>query len=202
MELAPDEQKPAEAPPRLSRARFIYYVCILIVCLFLLYFLVIKDMRFFLVPSMSMEPALHPRDHILTLSEAAYERGDVVVVKDPTSRGDYVVKRIAGLEGDEIQIYGNALFINGGYASEPYMNEPINYDFPPHDPFSTPPPYVVPEGRVFLLGDNRNFSEDSSQWNPPSVAVSEIIGKVRYIYLPLERFGAVRSYPLTNVRGE
>lgn len=202
MTTEPSETPQPAKPRQLSRARFIYYVCILAVCVVLLYFLVFREMRFFLVPSMSMEPALHPRDHIVTLNAPAYERGDVVVAKDPTSDGDYVVKRIAGVAGDEIQIYGNALFINGAYASEPYMNEPINYDFPPHDAFSTPPPYVVPEDHVFLLGDNRNYSEDSSQWEPPSVPVEDIIGTVRYIYLPWDRFGPVLSYPLSNLRGE
>lgn len=61
-------------------------------------------------------------------------------------------------------------------------------------------PVPVPEGYVFLLGDNRNNSSDSHDFLE-SYAVTEIVGRVIYIYFPYERMGTVSSYPLTNRLG-
>ena len=68
------------------------------------------------------------------------------------------------------------------------------------------PPYKVPAGCCFVLGDNRKFSEDSSSevWNAgdwdshPSIRTDTIIGVVRRIYLPLNRSGPVKSFPLVS----
>ena len=196
---AEDDAKP---PAPLSRKRYIAYVIILVVCTILLYWLVVRHLHFFLVPSRSMEPTLYPDDHIVTVGEPTYKRGDVVVIVDPTDAEAFLVKRIVGVGGDHIKIDGGALFIDGAYASEPYIKEPIKYDFPQHKPFQKVAPYTVPKGDVFVLGDNRNLSDDSSKWTHPSIPVQKIIGKVQYIYLPFSRIRAVRSYPLVNSRGE
>lgn len=191
----------------LSRRRYTAYVVILILSVVFLYFLLIRDMRFFLVPTSSMVPALRPRDYIMTMHDDRYERGDIVVTYDPLdpTQTTYVVKRIVGLPGDTIRIIGGALFLNGSYASEPYLNEHMKYDFP-----AGPTPFSVPDGTVFVLGDNRNFSEDSSseEWrqrgmyDSPAIPLDKILGRVRFIYLPIDRARAVRSYPLTNLSGE
>lgn len=169
-----------------------YYVIILIVCAVLLHFFLVRGMRFFLVPSRSMEPTLHPDDHLLTLTESAYMRGDIVVLRDPVNPGEYLVKRIVGVGGDEIAVEIGGLFIDGEYASEPYIKEPMSY---------TLGPIEVPDGEVVVLGDNRNESEDSSRWRDPTVPVDAIVGKVRYIYLPRDRARAVHAYPLTGAGG-
>lgn len=179
---------------------------LLIVCVILLYFFWGQGMRFFLVPTQSMEPTLYPRDYILTLRAPEYNRGDIVVAYDPLDPDNltFIVKRIAAVEGDTVRIEGGALFINGAFASEPYVQEPPHYDFPA-DP--NVPEYVVPMGTVFLLGDNRNRSEDSSDiaWvergkhGSHAVPVKDIIGSVRQIYLPWSHAGPVSPYPLTSL---
>jgi len=136
------------------------------------------------------------------VGEDAYKRGDVVVIVDPDDPKSFLVKRIVGLGGDRIKIDGGALFIDGAYASEPYIKEPIKYDFPHHKQFEQVEPYVVPDGEVFVLGDNRNLSDDSSKWKHPGVPVGKIIGKVKFIYLPFSRIEAVHSYPLVNAQGK
>jgi signal peptidase I len=183
----------------ISRGRYAAYVIILIIAVIFLHFLWIRGMRFFLVPSGSMEPTLLPRDYIVTLNEPEYKHGDIVVVVDPSEPGEYFVKRIVALEGDRVAVYQGAMHLNDGYVSEPYTKEPMNYILDE---------YVVSEGEVFLLGDNRNHSEDSSIWKwnwdaddpRPGVrrtlSTDAIVGKVRYIYHPFGRAGAVSSYPL------
>lgn len=164
------------------------YLAILLLCVMGIYFFGLRGMRFFLVPSASMQPTLLRADQIVTLREPRYGRGDIVVFVDYD--GAYSVKRIAGIGGDSIKVGGGALFINGEYASEPYIQSPMDYIIMP--------PVLVPEGRVFLLGDNRNDSDDS-HIDGRTYPVSDIIGKVRFIYYPYRRFGAVRSHPLRTV---
>lgn len=180
------------ASPRLSRARYTAYVVILLVSVALLYLFYARGMRFFLVPSSSMEPALLPNDYILTLREPVYRRGDIVVIRDPVRNDEvlYDVKRIIAVGGDSIEIKWGAVLLNGLYASEPYTMEPIGYE-----DFGS---ITVPNNHVFLLGDNRNHSEDSSVWPQHSIPEDAIVGKVGLIYLPKSRWQWVRHYPLTN----
>ncbi|MBX7255797.1 MAG: signal peptidase I [Candidatus Hydrogenedentes bacterium] len=171
----------------------------------------------FKVPSRSMEPTLLPGDYLFATPEEYYHRGDIIVLRDPTQKGAYLVKRLVGLPGDTISEDNGYLSINGKYASEPYLFEPVNYVLVP---------VTVPENEILVLGDNRNESEDSSRWliDPDTgevtvsdeygnkgpdgknykrtVPISSVIGKVRYIYLPFSRAGKVESYPLVNVDGE
>ncbi len=161
-------------------------VALLILSLIGLYFFAFRGMRFFLVPSGSMEPTLLRGDYILTLKASTYGRGDVVVLNDPEEPKSYIVKRVMGVGGDTIAMFGGAMFVNGSYVSEPYTMAPAMYEF---DPFK------VPEGHVLLFGDNRNDSEDSHLWKDKAQPVSAIIGKVKFIYYPYDRAGAFRETP-------
>lgn len=201
------EQKPASsgsAPSLLHRILFskeIGMMVLLVLLLLLLYLFAWRGMRFFMVPTASMEPTLLPNDMIVSLRASVYHRGDIVVWRE---EGEYMVKRIIGLPGDNISVVDGALFINGKYASEPYMLEPMRYHIQR--------PVRIPEGRFFYLGDNRNASDDSSLGFLPKALpnpvheqmaylgkLDSIIGKVRFIYYPYPRFGRVYSYPLINV---
>lgn len=187
--------KERSGPYGLSPVRYVTYVFILICAGVLFYFFAGRHMRFFLVPSSSMEPTLLPYDRIVTLSQPQYHRGDIVVLQDPHLKDAYLVKRVVALGGEEVSVSQGALLVNGLYASEPYVAEPMIYKMDV---------VRVPEGEVFVLGDNRNYSEDSSTWEPweQSQALKRIIGKVCFIYFPLDRAGRVLSYPLINAAGE
>jgi len=158
---------------------------LLLACLGL-YFFAYRGGRFFLVPSASMEPTLLEGDQIVTLRESVYGRGDVVVLRDPEDEKAYIVKRIMAAGGDTILVAGGAVYVNGSYVSEPYILSTPDYEMRT---------YSVPEGHVFLLGDNRNNSEDSHLWKDKARPVNEIIGKVRFIYFPFNRFGFFQGYP-------
>jgi len=176
---------------KVSRLRLVYYALILLIAPILIYLFLGRDMRFFLVPSGSMEPTLAPGDYLLTLTKDHYDRGDIIVLVDPDEAQSYIVKRLVGITGDTVEIKGGALFLNGQYVSEPYLPEFMAQDMNPA---------VVPEGGVFVLGDNRNHSEDSSK-NGQSLPVNTIIGEVRLRYLPLDRAGVIHGYPLIEVAG-
>jgi signal peptidase I len=156
-------------------------------------------MRFFAIASISMEPTLHESDRILALPSKTYNRGDLVVLKDPLSRNGHIVKRVIALPGDRVEVSGGALHVNGVYISEPYRPEPIDYSLR----------YVVPKDSVFVLGDNANWSVDSHNWAaafkdvngvvPGAVPLTSIVGRVRYRYLPLSRFGPVEPFPIDSM---
>ncbi|MBI2423152.1 MAG: signal peptidase I [Candidatus Hydrogenedentes bacterium] len=169
-------------------------LALLLLALLGVYLFAYRGGRFFLVPSISMEHTLLEGDQIVTLRPAVYRRGDIVVLHDPENpKEDFLVKRITGLGGDSIGVRGGALFLNGTYASEPYIVEPMVYEIAD--------PIAIPEGEVFIMGDNRNYSEDSSS-TLQTVPEALLVGKVIFIYFPFERMGPVYSYPLTNAKGE
>ncbi len=169
------------------------YVVLLVICLSLLYLLVVRNMRFFLVPSSSMEPTLKPADYLLTLDDEEYRRGDIIVFDDPAEPGSHLVKRIVGVAGDTVRVFDGALFINNEYASEPYIREHMDYFMDD---------YTVPEGEIFVLGDNRNYSEDSHIWMQKSVSLDTVVGRVRLVYLPFDRMQRIHQFPLTNALGQ
>ena len=183
----------AAAPKPLSRPRQTAHALLLVCLLILLYLLIFRGMRFFRVPSGSMEPTIYSGDYIVTLTEERYARGDIVVLRDPEDKGGYIVKRIVGLEGDTVAVKSGALALNGRYASEPYLYEPMEYEMAP---------YEVPPGNVVVLGDDRNASDDSHMWQTRSLPKNSIVGKVRLVYLPFARIRKVLSFPLVNSAGE
>jgi len=165
---------------------------VIVFLLMCVYFFGYRHVRFFRVPSGSMEPTLRPVDQLVTINERDYRRGEIVVLRDPYEEGAYLVKRIIGVGGDTIGVQRGALFINGEFASEPYLAAPPLYQIYP--------PVSVPDGHIFILGDNRNNSEDSHN-RGESYPESLIIGRVIFIYFPYDRWGTVSSYPLVNRLG-
>lgn len=164
-------------------------VAILFLSLWGFYAFAWRGARFFEVPSGSMIPTFEPGDHIVTVREDHYARGDIVVVADDEG---YLVKRVVGVAGDTLAVVDGALFINESYASEPYIREPMAYLMEP---------VAVPEDTVFLLGDNRNESDDD-HLTRRSQPLDTVIGRVIFRYYPYDRAGRIRSYPLRNARGE
>jgi signal peptidase I len=165
--------------------------------------------RPFYIPSVSMVPTLQVRDVVL-VDEIAYRLnspgwGDVAVFRPPvgSSASDYV-KRVIGLPGDAIAIVDGVVYRNGAPLREPYENQPPRYDLAirhygiyvdgaPLDPHvaDVPPPTLwqapdrIPRGYYFLLGDNRNYSDDSHVWG--FVRAAGFIGRAFVIMWPIDR---------------
>ncbi len=149
--------------------------------LFWIYLLYGKGALFFEVPSRSMEPTLLPGDKVVAFRVKRIERGDVIAFISPLNPKDILVKRVVGLPGEEIEIHGGKVYINGNPLKEPYIKEPPIYDLPRTR---------IPPGYYFVLGDNRNNSEDSSVFGP--IPRKSIIAKDVFIYWPPSRWGRIK----------
>lgn len=137
------------------------------------------------VPSVSMLPTIQVGDRLL-VDKISYRftditRGDVVVFQPPLNvdqRGIDYVKRVIGLPGDKVEIRNGEVFINEKELNEPYEKEKLDYTYGP---------MIVPEETYFVMGDNRNHSNDSHYWGV--LAKKNIEGKVFIRYWPLGRLG-------------
>ncbi len=142
----------------------------------------------FRIPSESMVPTLEVGDRVLAnkfiyrFTEPA--RGDVVLF-DSVEEGseDTLIKRVAGVEGDEIRVQGGTLFVNGEPQDEPYLNQYVPDQSTPYGP------ETVPKDHVFVLGDNRGNSGDSRVFGP--VPVENIKGEGFLVFWPPTHIGPV-----------
>jgi signal peptidase I len=130
----------------------------------------------FYVPSSSMYPTLQIGDRIL-VQKIGYsiERGDILVFRRPPgdvydTNNEDLVKRVIGLPGETISSKGNTVYINGKPLAEPYLPKGTILGR------EISPPVKIPAGDYYMLGDNRNDSEDSRYWG--FLPQSYVVGKV------------------------
>jgi signal peptidase I len=145
----------------------------------------------FLVPTGSMRPTILEGDRLLG-SKFHYwfwqpHRGDVVVFKPPEEaqrlshqRAPRYVKRVIAVEGDVVEIGRGVVKVNGQVVEEPYVAAAPDYRMPATK---------VPEGQLFVLGDNRNESLDSHIWG--FLEKNALIAHVFVRYWPPNRIGAL-----------
>jgi len=143
--------------------------------------------------SASMQPTMVPGD--LFFVDKAWgqpiERGDIVAFDWPRDRRMQFVKRVVAVPGDTVEVRHKAVLIDGEPLAEPYVRHvdpalhPAADD--PRDEFG---PLVMSDGQYFLLGDNRDDSNDSRFWGP--VSRRDIRGRVIKRYWPPDRAGPVR----------
>ena len=152
------------------------------------------------IPSRSMLPTLLVGDHLL-VNKFIYgvkvpflrntiipvtnpQRGDIVVFIYPNDRSKDFIKRVIGVSGDKIEIKNKIIFINGKQYSDAYgiYNDNITYpaSMQPRDNYG---PVTVPNGSLFVMGDNRDESLDSRFWG--FVDLKDVEGKAFIIYFSL-----------------
>lgn len=120
-----------------------------------------------IVDGRSMFPTLHDNDKLLLWKLGAIDRNDIVVFDSHDMENNKYVKRVIGIAGDEITIKDSVVTINGTVLNETYINEPT---------FNGDVSLTVPEGEIFVLGDNRNHSNDSRAFG--TVKLNDVDGKM------------------------
>lgn len=155
-----------------------------LVLAFILYFAIDSVVARVQVENISMLPTLHAGEFLLVnrlaYKQGEYERGDIVIFHNPNNPSEDYIKRLIGIPGDVIDIQNGMVTINGIVLNEPYLIEPTNYDGL----------WEVPEGFLFVLGDNRNNSYDSHSWG--YLPQQNMVGKAFVIYWPPDDMRIIR----------
>ena len=143
------------------------------------------SLRFFVfefirVDGQSMEPTLHDQEYVFMQKVTYYfknpEYGDIVICKFP-NRSETFVKRVVGVEGDTIRISDGILYING----EPNFDHYDKDKGIDHDMLEIT---VMPD-HVFVMGDNRDHSMDSSNSSVGTLSLDMILGRAEFVLWPL-----------------
>lgn len=152
-----------------------------------------------IVDGSSMMPTLHDQDRMI-VNKFAYtvgkpKRFDIIVFHAPENK-DYI-KRVIGLPGDEIEYQNDTLYVNGEAMDEPYLEEfkKLVVDGPLTEPFTLEDiPAIgqktVPEGHLFVMGDNRRSSKDSRHIG--AIEMEKVLGKTSIVYWPIEDVRSVK----------
>jgi signal peptidase I len=174
----PEVQPQIEVQPQESNdwKRFALDIIETIVLAVVLYFGINAVSARVRVDGFSMIPSLQNGEYVL-VSRLAYkidapQRGDIIVFGLPVDQSQDLIKRVIGLPGETVSIRDNKVMINGIPLEEPYIAQAPLYSSE----------WTVPEGQLFVLGDNRNDSKDSHQWG--FLPLENVIGKALLIYWP------------------
>ena len=162
--------------------------------------LVLIIRAFFFAPIMvdgeSMEPTLKDEDRMIVTKIGEPERFDIVVFHAPDGR-DYI-KRVIGLPGDRIEHQNDILYVNGKAYDEPYLEsfrEQISQGTLTES-FTLEETAVgeetVPEGHLFVLGDNRRNSIDSREIG--AVPFEEVVGTTNFVFYPFREFKIINNH--------
>lgn len=138
------------------------------------------------IPSSSMETTIMTGDRVLgsrlSIWFGSINKGDILIFK----KGEkHLVKRVIAVEGDTVDVRNGKVYVNGNILNEPYTNSKetvkgkLDY------------PLEVPKGSYFMLGDNRDNSEDSRYWGNPFLSESDVEAKVVFRYYPFNNIGVI-----------
>lgn len=128
------------------------------------------------VDGFSMRPTLEDGEFVL-VNKMSYRfgevsRGDIIVFHFPLNPEEELIKRVIGLPGDQIRAQNGLVYVNGQLLNEPYIYQAPLYSGE----------WTVSEGQIFVLGDNRNNSNDSKDWG--LLPAGNVVGKAVLIYWP------------------
>lgn len=172
------------------------YTKAIVTALLLALFIRAYFIQAFKIPSGSMIPTLLVGDHIL-VNKFIYgtplpfsdkrvlifrkpQRGDIIVFKYPEDPSRDFIKRVIAVEGDMVESRDKKVYVNGKQIDEPYAQHTDNAVRPGGDPRDNFGPFIVPKGKYFMMGDNRDQSYDSRYWG--YVDMKNIRGKALVIY--------------------
>lgn len=181
-----DSKNPSGAK---SRAEVYDWIQCIIFALVFCVLLFVFAVRMVNVVGHSMVPTLEQSDKVVISNLFYYpKQGDVVVLRKQTLMQEPIVKRIIATEGQTVDIDfdDGVVYVDGKALDEPYVNEPV------HDRENFEGKITVPEGCVFVMGDNRNASTDSRDSRLGMVDERYILGHVQSVVFPISDFGTVK----------
>ena len=181
-----DSKNPSGAK---SRAEVYDWIQCIIFALVFCVLLFVFAVRMVNVVGHSMVPTLEQSDKVV-ISNLFYhpKQGDVVVLRKQTLMQEPIVKRIIATEGQTVDIDfdDGVVYVDGKALDEPYVNEPV------HDRENFEGKITVPEGCVFVMGDNRNASTDSRDARLGCVYTRHVTGRGSFTLFPVKNIGVVK----------
>lgn len=146
------------------------------------------------IPSGSMEETIMPGDMVFSEKISYYtrdpQRGDIVTFADPEVAGRTLIKRVIATQGETVELIDGFVYVDGVQLDEPYTGGKVSFPLSRTAPdVEIEFPYTVPEGRVWVMGDNRVASQDSRYFG--AIPIESITGRAAMIYWPVKHFGAL-----------
>lgn len=142
-------------------------------------------LQVYLVEGESMEPTLHTNERLLVNKFIYHFRepqpGEIIVLQDPGKPSRELIKRVIAVAGEVVEVNKGIVYINGQALHEPYINDQFTN-------YQDTPPRLVPEGSLYVMGDNRGRSFDSRNIGP--VELRKVDGKAFFMFWPFHRFAA------------
>ena len=162
----PTESAPLEEKSKRKKiGDIVFFSTMSVVIAFLITYILLFSFVFMRVEvtGRSMMPTLNSGDVLVAHKNFTVEHGDVVILKDVKNNGDWLIKRVIGLEGDVVEIQNGKVYLNGDLLEEPYVLNK-NSTFAPScsdDTDTMLQIYTLGENEIFYLGDNREDSLDA-----------------------------------------
>lgn len=187
-----NKKKQKKPHPILSEIiSWIWSIIVACVLMAVLYFFIGRP---FTVSGQSMYPTLHNGDHMIMSKLGGINRFDVVILKAPDEDKEYI-KRVIGMPGDTVEVKNGVLYINGKVVEQPFINSDNSKKTVFIDDFTLKELTgvdKVPEGKYFVMGDNRGVSKDSRMIG--FIDASAIEGKAVFTVWPINRIGGLKDY--------
>ncbi|MDX1417409.1 MAG: signal peptidase I [Candidatus Promineifilaceae bacterium] len=186
-EQIPDtvNDQPEAAPYRQPTELVVREIVETLLLTFFIFWLVHSLVGRYRIDGSSMSPTLLDGEYLI-INNVSYmlddpAKGDIVVFRHPRNELN-LIKRVVGVPGDHIEISNGTVWVNGEVQDEPFIAESTNYNGS----------WDVPEGQIFVLGDNRNNSSDSHSWG--FLPEENLLGKAMFVYWPPSDWGQVEHH--------
>jgi signal peptidase I len=190
---APQEQAAGAAPTRSTASSLFRELAEVVVLAVILYFGISFAVQAVHVEGLSMWATLDDNDYLIA-NKVDYrlhnpQRGDIIILRPPTDNSKDFIKRVIALPGERLLIRSGVVYINQRKLDEPYLPEAwIAYtDWPSNNPNGQ----VMGANQYFVMGDNRNRSQDSRIFGP--ITRDRIDGRAWFRIWPLNHFGGIYS---------
>src|SRR6267143_461684 len=192
---APQQPAVAADPPRVSTgSSLLRELAEVVVLAIILYFGISFAVQTVHVEGLSMFATLDDNDYLIA-NKIDYrlhgpQRGDIIILRPPTDSSKDFIKRVIALPGERLLIRDGIVYINGHKLDEPYLPEFwTTFNNPP--PWSVGDGALIPPNEYFVMGDNRNRSQDSRVFGP--IGRERIDGRAWFRIWPLPHFGDIYS---------